>query len=348
MALLNRLPPKEYAMSTQNPEPGSSTDPSVPAAAQSAPDSARTAPERDILTEDTVQQDTITTTDGVGADPVSSDRGATDRIVADRTVSDTLVQDPAPVEQETRSYQPHAPQRAYSNIDLDDDTAATTTARPSDTGAHPYPAAAYAPVGLGAATPAGPTTDQQQAFPLYVQAPSAPDIRGNRGFGILIGLLATVIFAGLYAAAVSGLQLLFEDDGSFVDNLVQIATSWPFLLAVAGFFLSWAVTATIVNRSGWVHWVLGGFIIGLVVFLAWVGGFLIQERAWTLSVDEILAEVTGVAFTFGPVLAFIVAREIPVWLGGWIAARGRKVRDANLEAQAEYERVLEAGPTTAR
>lgn len=335
-------------MSTQNPEPGSSTDPSVPAAAQPAPETARTAPETptsapewNILTEDTVQQDTITASDGVGADPVVEERRSPAPVIAESTGA----------QQETRAYPPHAPQRAYSNIELDDDTSATTTTRQADTGAHPYPAAAYAPVGLTTETTASsaPTTDQQQqAFPLYIQAPSAPDVRGNRGFGILIGLLGTIIFAGLYASAVSGLQLVFDDNGTFVENLIQISTSWPFLLAAAGFFLAWAVTATLVNRSGWVHWVLGGFIIGLVVFLAWVGGFLIQERAWTLSVDEILAEVTGVAFTFGPVIAFIIAREIPVWLGGWIASRGRKVREANLEAQAEYERVLEAGPTTAR
>lgn len=340
-------------MSTQNPEPGSSTDPSIPADAQTASGTERSTAaddrpvaQRDILSEDTVQQDTITTADGVGADPVVDDRR-----VADRTdsASDAGLR-------ETRSYQPHTPQRAYSNIDFDDDDTAgtptsTATARQADTGAHPYPAAAYEPVARSGATETTTSTEteqQQQAFPLYVQAPSEPEVRGNRGFGILIGLLGTIIFAGLYAAAVAGLQLVLEGDGTFVENLVQISTSWPFLLAAAGFFLSWVVTATIVNRSGWVHWVLGGFIIGLVVFLAWVGGFLIQERAWTLSVDEVLAEVTGVAFTFGPVLAFVVAREIPVWLGGWIAARGRKVREANLEARAEYERVLEAGPTTAR
>ncbi|MBF4512123.1 hypothetical protein ITJ66_06445 [Plantibacter sp. VKM Ac-2885] len=343
-------------MSTQNPEPGSPTDPSTPAAAQTAAGSERPATaseqsvaerpgaERDILSEDTVQQDIITTADGVGADPVVDDRRVADR---DDTASDAGVR-------ETRPYQPHTPQRAYSNIDFDDDTSgtptSTATTRQADTGAHPYPAAAYEPVARSGATETATAaeTEQQQAFPLYVQAPSEPEVRGNRGFGILIGLLGTIIFAALYAAAVAGLQLVLEGDGTFVENLIQIATSWPFLMAAAGFFLAWVVTATIVNRSGWVHWVLGGFIIGLVVFLAWVGGFLIQERAWTLSVDEILAEVTGVAFTFGPVLAFVVAREIPVWLGGWIAARGRKVREANLEARAEYERVLEAGPTTAR
>lgn len=343
-------------MSTQNPEPGSPTDPSTPAAAQTAAGSERPATaseqsvaerpgaERDILSEDTVQQDIITTADGVGADPVVDDRRVANR---DDTASDAGVR-------ETRPYQPHTPQRAYSNIDFDDDTSgtptSTATTRQADTGAHPYPAAAYEPVARSGATETATAaeTEQQQAFPLYVQAPSEPEVRGNRGFGILIGLLGTIIFAALYAAAVAGLQLVLEGDGTFVENLIQIATSWPFLMAAAGFFLAWVVTATIVNRSGWVHWVLGGFIIGLVVFLAWVGGFLIQERAWTLSVDEILAEVTGVAFTFGPVLAFVVAREIPVWLGGWIAARGRKVREANLEARAEYERVLEAGPTTAR
>lgn len=220
----------------------------------------------------------------------------------------------------------------------------------ADTEQHPYPAAAYAPV---PGPEAQPLTPAQQQFPLFVQAPEAPRDRGNRGFGILIGLLGTVVFAAIYAAAVTGLQLVYPNatvraGGDFVDILLSLVTSWVFIVPVVVFFFAWLVTAVIINRAGWVHWVLGGFVIGLVTYLSWFGGLLLQEQAWKLGGTASLKLVLDNAFAFGPVIAFVVAREIPVWLGGWIGAHGRKVRAQNLEAQREYEQVLDAGPTVAR
>ena len=44
------------------------------------------------------------------------------------------------------------------------------------------------------------------------------------------------------------------------------------------------------------------------------------------------------------IVAFILGRELTIWFGAWVAARGKRVTELNNEAQREYERTLEAGP----
>lgn len=39
-------------------------------------------------------------------------------------------------------------------------------------------------------------------------------------------------------------------------------------------------------------------------------------------------------------IAGIVAREVSVWFGAWIGARGRKMKRLNAEAITEYETAL--------
>ena len=48
------------------------------------------------------------------------------------------------------------------------------------------------------------------------------------------------------------------------------------------------------------------------------------------------------------IAAFIIGRELTIWFGAWVAARGRRVTELNVEAQREYERTLEAGPQLIR
>ena len=58
----------------------------------------------------------------------------------------------------------------------------------------------------------------------------------------------------------------------------------------------------------------------------------------------------GAALVEGQVLAplaiaaFVIGRELTIWFGAWVAARGRRVTELNTEALREYERTLEAGP----
>jgi hypothetical protein len=44
----------------------------------------------------------------------------------------------------------------------------------------------------------------------------------------------------------------------------------------------------------------------------------------------------------------VIGRELTIWFGAWVAARGKRVTELNIEAQREYERTLEAGPQLVR
>jgi hypothetical protein len=184
------------------------------------------------------------------------------------------------------------------------------------------------------------------ATPVFVTAPTKPRPKGNRGVGILIVLLATLVYAIVYALVSFGLFALTRSVGETISTLESYLTSWAFWIPVIFFFLAFVLLVAIANRAGWWVYVLGSFLIGVIVYFAYIGGALLQVEAWTLTPDR-AAEFVGRLWT-NPLTfaAAVVAREVPVWFGAWIAARGRRVRQRNAEAQEAYERELAAGPHT--
>ncbi|GAB3618091.1 hypothetical protein GCM10027416_26480 [Okibacterium endophyticum] len=176
--------------------------------------------------------------------------------------------------------------------------------------------------------------------PVFVQAPTPPQKKGNRGFGILIGLLATLVFALVYGGVLALVTLLSVGSVDIVGGILVRA---PFWLPVVMFFIAMAVLAAIVNRGGWWAYVIGGFFVAVCAYGAYIGGVLV-ERAFMLTPADVGPFVTSILLTPPAVVAFVVGREVPVWFGAWIAARGRKVRERNDEQQREYDRLLEQGP----
>lgn len=202
-------------------------------------------------------------------------------------------------------------------------------------------AGAEAPVAGAAAV----TAVQPRA--IYVQAPEAPKNKGNRAFGILVGLLATVVFAALYAGA--GYLLFLGSAGEQAGELtVQFVSRAVFWVPVAVFFLAFALLVAIVNRGAWWCYAVFGLLVGVVVYLSYVGGALLTVQAWTLTVEEASAFVSARWLDPFAILAGVFARELPIWFGGWIAARGRQVTARNRDAYEAYERELAAGPQLSR
>lgn len=225
-----------------------------------------------------------------------------------------------------------------------DKVRAEESARDGDTAVAPVYTDSSAPVAPAAAAAAAATTTTPPAAPVrqpvYVQAPSEPKAKGNRGFGILVSLLATVVFAALYAAV---LALLFVVNDGSVDTVNDVLVKAPFWIPVIFFLLAMVVLVSVVNRGGWWAYVLGGFIVAAVVYGSYLGGVLIEVAA-RISPNEVAEVVQNSLFSPAAVIAFIIAREVPIWFGAWIAARGRKVRERNVEARQEYERILDQGP----
>ncbi|QDZ15033.1 hypothetical protein [Humibacter ginsenosidimutans] len=199
---------------------------------------------------------------------------------------------------------------------------------------------ADADVDTGAAT-AAPV----QPVPVYVTAPTPPKGKGNRLMGILVGVVATLAFAVVFAAVVLGLFYLFalHAPGTVMNTWEHYLPTAGFWVPVVIFFLAYALLIAIVNRGGWWAYVLGSFFVGVIVYFGYIGGALLTVKAWTLSLDQ-ANQFIGTLWAHPLTIASaIVAREVAMWFGAWIAARGRRVRARNLEAQREYDRSMAAG-----
>jgi len=201
--------------------------------------------------------------------------------------------------------------------------------------AEPTPTSAYAPEPVAPVAAAAPAA-------IYVQAPQPPVIKGNRGYGALIGLLAAVVFGVLYAALIY-VWLWYGDASSVLDKaLVYYTTAW-FIVPVVGFYLGFLLLALIINRGGWPSWVYGGFVVALVTWLAAIGGALV-DQAFALTASEVVVFVQAQFLGLPAIIAFVVAREVTIWFGSFVATRGAKVKVRNTEAKADYERRLAESP----
>ena len=182
--------------------------------------------------------------------------------------------------------------------------------------------------------------------PIFVQAPEAPRPRGNRAAAGLIGLLAAVAFGILYLAAALGLRAIDgEVTGANVGTEALAAlSSWWFWVPVVVFYLAFWLLGAIINRGSWAHWVIFGLLVGVASYGGHLLGQLFQAPFWQLTASQGQEVVRGQLLAPLAIVAFVLGRELTIWFGGWVAARGKRVSELNREAQREYERTLEAGP----
>ena len=239
-----------------------------------------------------------------------------------------------------------------------DDPVATPESTPDPVAADSVRRETYVPSAtVSAGTAAGAATLAPEPEPyvaptpqtIYVQAPTPPKSHGNRGFGVLVALLGTVLFALLYAGVAYLLVTLY---GAARDEGVRVFTEFliqpVFWVPVVAFFIGFALLAAIVNRGPWWYYAVFGLLVGVLVYFAYLGGSLLTVQAWTLSVDQTADFINQRWLDPFAIAAFIIAREIPIWLGGWIAARGRTVAERDRLALEAYDREIAAGPQAQR
>ena len=183
---------------------------------------------------------------------------------------------------------------------------------------------------------------------IYVQAPTPPKSRGNRGFGVLVALIGTVAFALLYAG-VSYLVLLVQRDAVEAGTVfAQFVVQPVFWVPIVACFLGFALLAAIVNRGAWWYYAVFGLLVGVLVYFSYIGAALLTVEAWTMTVDQANEFIQQRWLDPFAITAAVIAREIPIWFGGWIAARGRSVTERNRLALEAYDRELAAGPQPQR
>ncbi|MGW8483263.1 ABC transporter [Microbacterium sp. NPDC055903] len=186
--------------------------------------------------------------------------------------------------------------------------------------------------------------------PIFVQAPEPPRERGNRGTAGLIGLLATVAFAVLFLAVTLGLGAIAGDVSgeNFGEAALAPLTTWGFWTPVVVFFLGFWFLGAIINRGRWGLWVVFGLIVGVIAYFGFILGQLFEAPFWLITASQ-GAELVGEQL-YSPlaIAAFVLGRELTIWFGAWVARSGARKTELNAEAQREYERTLEAGPTLPR
>ncbi len=255
---------------------------------------------------------------------------------------------PAETRAEARAADARAEETAASASDPVAAPAVVTASEPVDRSAETtvIPPAAAAPTGTPVAETPAAVTSTAAPQPIFVQAPEAPRPRGNRGAAGAIGLLAALVYGLLYLAAALAFGAVAGDVDSenLVSQLTGALTSWWFWVPVAVFFVAFWLLGAIINRGRWGQWVILGLLVGAASYGGHLLGQLFQAPFWTLTASQGAELVEGELLAPLAIVAFILGREITIWFGAWVAARGARVTELNNEAQREYERTLEAGP----
>ena len=237
---------------------------------------------------------------------------------------------------------------ALAAPDLPTETPVATTELVEPTAAAPVVAEPVAPDSVAAEPVVTEPVAEPAVVPVvaapaqqvvYVEAPKPFVKKGNRGFGILIAILSTVIFAALYAAAlvISDLVNGGSVDFSFVYDS-DAASFWP---PVATFLVGFVVLVLIVNRAGWAAHVLGSLFVGLFVFFAGTGAILLFHISEIPS-NEVGSTYKQVLLSVPLIIAGLLAREVSLWMGAAIASRGRKVKARNVDARVVYDQEIAA------
>ena len=165
-----------------------------------------------------------------------------------------------------------------------------------------------------------------------------------------IGLVATVAFGILYLGAILGLGALAGDVTT--ENIGEAALAplmtWSFWVPVVVFFLAFWLLGAFINRGRWGKWVIFGLFVGAAAYGGHILGQLFQEPFWRITASESAQLVNEQLLAPLAIAAFLFGRELTVWFGAWVARSGARKKVLNAEAQAEYERTLEAGPAALR
>ena len=168
---------------------------------------------------------------------------------------------------------------------------------------------------------------------VYVPAPVPPLKKGNRGFGVLIALLSSLVFAGFYALVIAAIQA-----GEIGVFRFDFFGSLDFYTPIAFFFVGFVIVVLLANRASWWSFVVGSLFVALFVYFASVGAGLLANNVFGLTPTNAARLFSAALLNPFVIAAALIARETSMWMGALISARGRKVKARNIEARETFDR----------
>ncbi|AYG02998.1 hypothetical protein [Gryllotalpicola protaetiae] len=212
------------------------------------------------------------------------------------------------------------------------------------------PIATPVPVPAYGQEPAPEPTPTPYAGPTYIQTPTEPKKRSNRGLGILIAVLAAVVFGAADLAATYGILVVRYGGDRAANYLESYAKGWDFWVPLAVFTAAFIALVAIVNRGRWWGYVLGSIFVAILVFGGYYGAALLTNRAWNLTPGEFRDFThdyfqSNIPYLWVATVVSVIALEAVIWFGAWIAFHGQSAKRKNAEARAAYEADLEQSST---
>ena len=170
-----------------------------------------------------------------------------------------------------------------------------------------------------------------------------PEQRSNRGFAVFTAILASIVFAAVFACGFAAAAIIFGGaTGAFVDVLLGFIGTAAFFIPVALFTIFMVLWSMVANRAGWWSYIIASLLVALIAFFAYHLGVAAQDvvNGRAFSIDKFMESLTAPEQLPGALIAFIAARESALWIGGIASLRGRRVKRKNAQAQAEYEQKI--------
>lgn len=192
------------------------------------------------------------------------------------------------------------------------------------------------PSSSSTAPPIPPAPATQPVLRPAEEPVAAPKRGGNRIAGTAWVLLAAGLFEVLYLASIALVVLLLGGAQAVVPQLVPFASS-PFAwLPVLLFFLFFELTVLLINRAGRFAYVVASLVVGLLIYV-------LSVLLISIMLGGGLSDRLTLARAFESpefILAGLVAREVMLWTGFAIGARGTRVRKRNRAAKDAYRQEL--------
>jgi len=164
---------------------------------------------------------------------------------------------------------------------------------------------------------------------VYVTAPVPPKPQGNRLFGVVVAIVVTALFGVVFAIA----TLIIYRARTGIATMTMLANV-DFWVPVFVFGIAFLLAVLIVNRAGWWAHIISSLLIGIVVL------FVAPTIIGALDVYVYDVAVTVPQLITSPLALFaaLIARELALWGGVVQSSRGRRVRERNVRARAEFDR----------
>jgi hypothetical protein len=94
----------------------------------------------------------------------------------------------------------------------------------------------------------------------------------------------------------------------------------------------------VVNRASWWGYVVGSIFVALLVYFGTVGVGLFANNVFAETPSSATRLFTQALTNPFIIAAALLAREVSMWMGALISARGRKVKVRNSAARESFDR----------